>query len=129
MREIYTSPRPKNIDRVVALFAEHGIETRIRNRTVYDRQTFGTFSYGPGAGRADWERVEVKYARDLTPARALLKELGIAPMTRFAQELEVSRNPRKKRDTKAVARRVRSILLILVGVAFVMAILTMNGMF
>ncbi|HET7266856.1 MAG TPA: DUF2007 domain-containing protein [Oleiagrimonas sp.] len=127
MREIYTSPRPKNVDRVVALLAEHGIETRIRNRTVYDRQTFGGFSYGPGADRSDWERVEVKFAKDLTPARALLKEIGIAPVTRFAEELEISRNPRKKRDRKAFAVRLRSVLLLLVGVAFVIAILTMNG--
>lgn len=129
MREIYTSPRPKNIDRVVALFAEHGIETRIRNRTVYDRQTFQSFSYGPGADRSDWERVEVKYAKDLTRARALLRELGIAPVTRFSEELEISRDPKKSRNPKAFARRLRSILLLLVGVAFVIAILSMKGLF
>ena len=45
MRQIYTSPRPENIDRVVALMAEHGIEATVANRSNYNRQSWQRFSY------------------------------------------------------------------------------------
>ncbi|HEX7342204.1 MAG TPA: hypothetical protein VF269_08005 [Rhodanobacteraceae bacterium] len=126
MREIYSSPRPENIDRVVALFAEHGIETRITNRAVYDRPSYQRFSYGPHASRSNWARVEVKYAKDLAPARALLRELGIAPMTRFAEELEFSRQP-QQRSPKAVASRIRTIVLVVLVAAVIILFLKMVG--
>lgn len=116
MREIYTSPRPENIDRVVALFAQHGIETRVTNRAVYDRPSYRRFSYAPGADRSGWARVEVKYAKDMTRARALLREIGIAPLTRYAEELEFSRRPHG-RTPQATVRRVRLITLALLAAA------------
>ncbi|HET6588447.1 MAG TPA: DUF2007 domain-containing protein [Oleiagrimonas sp.] len=119
MREIYTSPRPENIDRVVALFAEHGIETRVTNRSVYNRPSYQRFSYGASEDRSRWARVEVKYAADLTRARELLRELGIAPLTRYAEVLEASREPRKHRSPEAVARRVRTAVLVVLAVAVV----------
>ncbi|HEX7338341.1 MAG TPA: DUF2007 domain-containing protein [Rhodanobacteraceae bacterium] len=129
MREIYTSPRPKNIDMVVKLFAQHGIETRITNRAVYERSSFVNFSYAPGQeNRADWPRVEVKYARDMTRARELLRQAGIAPLTRYAEELELSRQPRRRRSPMQVATRLRSILLTVLVVAIVIAVMKSYGL-
>lgn len=125
MREIYTSPRPENIDRVVALFAEHGIETRVVNRSVYNRPSYQRFSYGPKEDRSSWAKVEVKYAADLTRARALLRELNIAPMTRYSEVLEASRQPRKQRSPETVARRVRTAVLVVLTVAVVILLVKM----
>ncbi len=129
MREIYTSPRPENIDRVVALFAKHGIETRITNRAVYDRPSYTSFSYGPRENRARWARVEVVNAKDMPRARALLRELGIKPLTRYADELANSRQPHLRRSPQVVARRVRTLMLVLVAVALVILISQMAGIF
>ncbi len=129
MREIYTSPRPENIDRVVALFAKHGIETRITNRTVYHRPSYQRFSYGPNEDRSRWARVEVKYAADLTRARSLLKEMDIAPLTRHADVLETSRQPHKHHSPKVVARYVRTLLLAALAVALVYMVVQMSRMF
>ncbi len=120
MREIYSSPRPENIDRLVALFNEHGIETRVTNRSVYKRPSHRRASYLPGAGRSDWMYVEVKYAEDMPRARELLRdEVGIKPLTRHAEELEASRHPSRQRTAQSVARRVRTVSLALLTVALV----------
>lgn len=129
MREIYTSPRPENIDRVVALFARHGIKTRIRNRRVYDRPSYQRFSYGPREDRSSWAQVEVCFARDLPQARSLLKEIGVAPLTRYAEELDAVRNPQRRASPLATARRVRTVVLAaLVATAFVMVMKMANLM-
>ena len=73
MRQIYTSPRPENIDRVVALLAEHGIETSVTNRSNYNRQSYQRFSYSARQDSRDsWPQVWITKADDHTRARALL---------------------------------------------------------
>lgn len=126
MREIYSSPRPENIDRLVALFGEHGIETRVTNRSAYKRPSYRRFSYVPGASRANWMYVEVRYANDLTRARALLRDMGIEPLTRHSEVLAASRQPRGKRSPQAVARRVRSLALAILAVALVFVVVKMT---
>jgi hypothetical protein len=127
MREIYTSPRSRNIDRMVALFAEHDIETRVTNRAVYNRPSYTSFSYGPRENRARWARVEVKYAADLTRARQLLKQMGIAPLTRYAEELEAIRAPQPRFAPQKVARRIRTLSMIALVVALVYLTMILMG--
>lgn len=123
MREIYTSPRPENIDRVVALFAKHDIETRVTNRRVYVRPGYQRFSYGSREDRSRWPQVEVKYAKDLTAARSLLRELGIAPLTRYAGELAAARETGRRRSPLAMAQRIRTLVLaVLIAATVVMAL-------
>ncbi|NII09069.1 hypothetical protein [Oleiagrimonas sp. C23AA] len=125
MRQIYTSPRHANIDRVVALMNEHGIETSVANRAVYRRQSYNRFSYNAAwDSRSDWPVVEVVKAADLTPARKLLKEIGIEPATRHAEILEAMRlreqgvvSPADKR--RSVVRRARTIVFVAVLAALV----------
>ena len=78
MRQLYTSPRQENIDRVAALLAEQGIECTIENRSNYRRPSYQRFSYSQrNENRNNWAQVWVTRADDYTRARALLKELGI----------------------------------------------------
>ncbi|HEX7915384.1 hypothetical protein [Rudaea sp.] len=91
MRQIYTSARNENVDRVVALLREAGIETSVTNRSNYKGHDYKGPSYSSKSGRDDWAQVWVVHSDDQTRARALLREVGIEPPTRYAEELEASR--------------------------------------
>ncbi|MET0331248.1 MAG: hypothetical protein ABW154_07450, partial [Dyella sp.] len=73
MRQIYTSPRQENIDRVVGVLSEHGIESTIVNRSNWNRPTYQRFSYSqPLEDRESWAQVWVSRADDYTRARGVL---------------------------------------------------------
>jgi hypothetical protein len=120
MRELYTSPRPENIDRVVALLAEDGIEAKIEGRSVLKRSTYQRFSYTQKQqDRSAWEQVWVTRADDYARARAKIKALGIEPVVRFGDELAASRQPAPQRT----ASRIRLMTLaVVVGVFLVVAL-------
>jgi hypothetical protein len=83
MRQIYTSPRAANIDRVVALMAEHGIATAVQNRSRYDRSTWKRYSYLQRHERREqWAQVWIRHPDDYTRARriALLVVLAACGM-------------------------------------------------
>lgn len=93
MRQIYSSPRISNIDRVVALMAEHGIETKVSNLRPWNRADWKRFSYVRMSSSDSWPKVSVVNSVDQTEARRLLRELGIAPATRYADALHQARTP------------------------------------
>ncbi|GMV30310.1 MAG: hypothetical protein AMXMBFR59_24350 [Rhodanobacteraceae bacterium] len=118
MRQIYTSLRQENIDRVVALMTEHGIETSVTNRSNYKGGDWKRFSYTNRPDASSWPQVWVVNANDQTRARELLREAGIEPPVRYAEELAASREPLTGQARhRAVAGRMRLVTLSLVGVA------------
>jgi len=124
MRQIYTSPRQENIDRVVALMAEHGIEASVANRSNYNRPTWQRFSYSQRQDNRDsWAQVWISSADDYTRARALLREIGIEPIIRHGEELAAARNPSPTARREHTVARVRRIVLLLVLAAFAMVVL------
>jgi hypothetical protein len=124
MRQIYTSPRQENIDRVVALMAEHGIEASVANRSNYNRPTWQRFSYLQRQDNRDsWAQVWIARADDYTRARALLREIGIEPVIRHADELAAVRNPTPEMRREHTVARVRRILLLLILAVFAMVML------
>lgn len=121
MRQIYTSPRHDNIDRVVALLAEHAIETTVTNRSSFNRPTFQRFSYADrNVDRSAWPQVWVKHADDFTKARGLLKEIGIEPVVRFQEELRIHRSPDRRPVQQRTAGRYRLMALAIVAGVMVM---------
>jgi len=118
MRQIYTSPREQNIDTVVALMAEHGIEATVSNRSNYNRSTWKRFSYTQRQDdRGSWPQVWITRADDYTRARSLLRDIGIEPVVRFGEELAAARNPTAAdRRGHTVARVRRIVLLVVLGV-------------
>lgn len=128
MRQLYTSPRQENIDRVFALLNEQGIACTIENRSNYKRQTYQRFSYSQRQeNRDNWAQVWVTRADDYTRARALLKELGIEPVVRHGEELALARNPTPDMKRQSVATRVRRIVMLAVAGAFVVLMLRYMG--
>ncbi|MDE1894686.1 MAG: DUF2007 domain-containing protein [Xanthomonadaceae bacterium] len=124
MRQIYTSPRQENIDNVVALMAEHGIEASVVNRSNYNHRSWQRFSYSqPAQERVGWPQVWITHADDYTRARALLRELGIEPVIRHGEELAAARNPSPIERRQQVAGRVRRLLLLAVLVVFAVQML------
>jgi broad specificity phosphatase PhoE len=124
MRQIYTSPRQENIDTVVALMAEHGIETTVANRSNYNRPTWQRFSYMEQRGeRSSWPQVWVTHADDFTQARILLREIGIEPIIRHAEELAAERNPTPTMRREHTVARVRRIVLVAVLAALTVVML------
>jgi len=124
MRQIYTSPRQENIDAVVALMAEHGIEATVANRSNYNRPTWQRFSYTqPQGNRDSWAQVWISSADDYTRARALLREIGIEPVIRHGDELAAMRNPSPITRREHTAARMRRIALLAVLAAFAMVVL------
>jgi len=124
MREIYTSPRQQNIDNVVALMAEHGIETTVSNRSNYNRPTWQRFSYSQKRDdRTSWPQVWVTRADDYARARVLLREIGIEPLIRHAEELAIARDPSLRNRRGSTPTRVRRILIIAVVAVFALQML------
>ena len=128
MRPLYTSPRQENIDRVVALLAEHGIETTVTGRSNWNRPSYQRFSYSQRNERREcWPQVWINRADDYTQARALLRGLCIEPMVRHGEELAAARNPTPEMRRASVAPRVRRIVLLALAAAFIVLMLRYMG--
>jgi hypothetical protein len=115
MRQIYTSPRMGNVDRVVALMAEHGIETTISNRQTYQRADWKRFSYTERGDRDSWPQVLVVRSEDQTRARQVLRDAGLEPATRFADELAAARRVGDVGSHRHLSLRVKLVVLALIG--------------
>jgi len=128
MRPLYTSPRQENIDRVVALLAEHGIQTTVTGRSNWNRPSYQRFSYSQRQeNRESWPQVWINRADDYTQARALLREIGIEPLIRHGEELALARNPTPELRRRSVAVRIRRVVLLAVAGAFVVLMLRYMG--
>ncbi|MBZ0222544.1 MAG: hypothetical protein IT467_09430 [Dokdonella sp.] len=114
MRQIYTSPRMENIERVVALMAEHGIETSIGNRRAYQGADWKRFSYSERGDRDSWPFVSIVRSEDQTLARKLLREAGVEPATRFAEELAAARGAGNPSQHQRTSARVKMVVLALI---------------
>lgn len=119
MRQIYSSPRPTNVEHVHALMNEHGIKASIQNRSNWNRPGHRRFSYQePETERDHWEQVWIERADDYPRARALLRELGLEPEVRYGAELAAARNTTpqaRRRNTAARARRFAMVAVLAVA--------------
>jgi ferric-dicitrate binding protein FerR (iron transport regulator) len=131
MRQIYTSPRQQNIERVVALMAENGIATTVTNKRAYVRPSYSRFSYSQANDSEEWPKVWITHAADQTRARQLLREIGIEPATRYVDALAAARDPTlpdPERHRRA-ASRVRTAAMTALGAAFLLLVLKMLAVF
>jgi hypothetical protein len=115
MRQIYTSPRMENIERVVALMAERGIQTSISNRRAYQGADWKKFSYTAKADRDSWPQVSVVRSEDQTRARQILREAGLEPAIRFADELAAARGAGDTAGHRRLSSRIKLVVLALIG--------------
>lgn len=126
MRQIYTSERVENIERVIAMFSQAGIQTSVTNHRPWAGHDFKGPSYSTRGGRDRWPQVWIVKAEDQPRARAMLREAGIEPATRFAEELEKSRLPAAHKSPFAFGVYLR---LALLSAIVILALLRWYGIF
>ena len=108
----------ENIDRLVAVMAEHGIATKVTNQRAYTGSTYRRFSYARPGHSDNWPAVWVRHASDHTRARQVMRDIGIEPATRYAEELAAYRFRQAGGHSPGrIAARVRTAVLIAVCIA------------
>lgn len=127
MRQIYTSPRLENVDRVVALLQEHGIATSVTDRKPYGGGQWKRFSYRDSGSTEPWPKVWVVDPNDQVRAREVMREAGLDPGSRRADEFAAAAAaPAAPRPVAlSVANRVRLVALGLVCLGALL--LTLRG--
>jgi hypothetical protein len=129
MRQIYTSPRHENVDRVIALLNEHGIATSLTNRKPYSGSNWKRFSYRESSDTESWPKVWVVDPNDQVRAREVMREAGLDPGSRraddFASAMPLEREKSGETKQMSVANRVRLVALGLVGLGALL--MTLRG--
>ena len=121
MRQVYSSPRSENVDRVQAMLNEAGIATRVVNRDKLNRGRFQKFSYREQGNSKDWPAVQVVSAEDMPKARELLRAAGLMGSTRPDAETPMPRWEAPGNRPDDMAKRMRRAAMI--GVLFALILL------
>lgn len=82
MRQVFSSPRLENAERVARMLEDAGIQTRLTHGRSYRGGLRGNFSYREGADSKPLPAVWVVRSEDQPRARALLREQGLLDSTR-----------------------------------------------
>jgi hypothetical protein len=132
MRQVFSSPRMENVERLAALLNEAGIETRITHARSYKGGLRGNFSYRDHVRTDPIPAVWVVKSEDQPAAREILRKAGLLDSTRVATgyALPVFRtetplavdDPARKR-----AFRLKAGLLLVIGVVIVLAFLSRHS--
>jgi len=132
MRQVFSSPRLENVERVAALLNEAGIETRITHARSYKGGLRGNFSYRDHVRTDPIPAVWVVKSEDQPAAREILRNAGLLDSTRIAtgytlpvfrtETPEASADPARKR-----AFRLKAGLLLVIGVVIVLGFLSQRS--
>lgn len=122
MRQVFTSPRLENVERVAELLKEHGVDARITNGRSYRGNRRGNFSYRETANEGPQPAVWVVRSEDQPKARELLREIGLLDSGRSPTSyLPTPAEDRLGGDGAAEAAKRRAFRIragLLVGIAF-----------
>ncbi|NYZ63957.1 hypothetical protein [Luteimonas deserti] len=130
MRQVFTSPRLENVERVAELLRAESIEVRITNGRSYKGQRRANFSYREDSG-APRPAVWVIRAEDQTRARELLRGAGLLqnqPSTRryLGQDDLVFASERAETPRRGMSRASKVRYTLLGGAALVIALSWMS---
>ena len=132
MRQVFSSPRLENVERVAALLREAGIETRVTQARSYKGGLRGDFSYRDHVRTDPVPAVWVVRSEDQPAAREILRGAGLLDSTRVAtgytlpmfrtEAADVADSPARKR-----AFRLKVGLLLVIAVVLVLAFMSQLG--
>ena len=132
MRQVFSSPRLENVERVAALLREAGIETRVTQARSYKGGLRGNFSYRDHVRTDPVPAVWVVRSEDQPAAREILRDAGLLDSTRVdtgytlpmfrTDAAEIAESPARKR-----AFRLKAGLLLVIAVVLVLAFLSQFG--
>lgn len=122
MRQVFTSPRLENVERVAALLQEHGVVTRITNGRTFKGSLRGNFSYRETANKNPPPAVWVVRSEDQPKARELLREAGLldsgrSPTSYLSTDLLHSGRDDANDPAKRRMFRIKAGLLISITIA------------
>lgn len=122
MRQVFSSPRLENVERVAQLLREQGIEVRVSNGRSYKGARRGTFSYRESANEDPPAAVWVVKSEDQPQAREILREAGLLDSGRSpTRYLDVSSTQFRDAGVEALARkrafRLRAGLMLGIAIA------------
>ena len=120
MRQVFSSPRLENVERVAALLSEHGIETRVTNGRSYRGTRRGSFSYRESPEGDVRPAVWVVTSDDQPKAREILREMGLLDSGRSPTSYLPT--PHDARGEDEIAARKRRGFRIKSGLLFAIAI-------
>ena len=122
MRQVYSSPRLENVERVAALLGEAGIDTWISNGRSYKGRNRRNFSFRDNAQEPS--AVWLVQPGDVGRATALLREAGLITTTRdrgFVPSAGRLHAPGHRDKPANSALRIRLVLFcVLLAMAMVM---------
>jgi hypothetical protein len=126
MRQVFSSPRMENVERVAALLNDAGIATRITQARSYKGGLRGNFSYRDHVRTDPVPAVWVVRSEDQPAAREILRNAGLLDSTRVAtgytlpvfrtEEATAADAPARKR-----AMRLKIGLLLVIATVLVLA--------
>lgn len=106
MRQVFSSPRLENVERVAELLREQGIEVRVTNGRSYKGARRGTFSYRESANEDPPAAVWVVKSDDQPQAREILREAGLLDSGRSpTRYLDLADTQFRDAGVEAQARR------------------------
>lgn len=122
MRQVFTSPRLENVERVAALLQEHGVVTRITNGRTFKGSLRGNFSYRESANKNPPPAVWVVRSEDQPKARELLRDAGLldsgrSPTSYLSTDLLHSARDDANDPAKRRMFRIKAGLLISITIA------------
>lgn len=125
MRQVFSSPRLENVERVAALLRDADIEVRIVNGRSYKGNRRSAFSFRDNAG-GPRPSVWVIRSDDQTRARALLREIGLLqnqPSTRsYLGQSDVVFAPAAETPPKGMTRASKVRYTLIGGAVLVIAL-------
>jgi hypothetical protein len=119
MRQIFSSPRLHNVERLEKVLEEAGVATRLTNRSSFltGRPHFG---YSERGNEREWPTLWVVQADDYGRARTILRETGLLEATRdtsYFSDLPAPSAP------ATPAQRASRVKLVVFGITMAIAIL------
>lgn len=129
MRQVFTSPRLENVERVAALLQKHGVVTRITNGRTFKGSLRGNFSYRESANKNPPPAVWVVRSEDQPKARELLREAGLldsgrSPTSYLSTDLLHSARDDANDPAKRRMFRIKAGLLISITIAVSLGLFT-----
>lgn len=124
MRQVFTSPRLENVERVARMLEEQGIEARITNGRSYRGNRRGNFSYREADSQPQ-PAVWVVKSEDQPKARELLREIGLLDSGRSPTSYlptSLLERDRPSADDAGRKRMFRLKMGLLVGIAAAMGL-------
>ena len=126
MRQVFSSPRLENVERVSQLLEDAGIETRITHGRSYKGTRRGDFSYRDHTREGPMPAVWIVKSEDQIRGREILREAGLIDTTRAGSDtfLPASLHRREEeRKADAGARRAFRLKLGLLAVIAIVIVL------